>query len=516
MSRVWARAPALAAGLPRVTITAALAVALAAFLLRERWIAGGPGFPLDDSWIHLHFARNLAEGRGFVYNPGEPVGGSTAPLWTLLVAALFALVGAQPPAVKVLGVLAALGAALGARALTLAWTGDRRLGLLAGVLAALSGPLLWGALSGMEVALAACLVTGAVVAEIRQRSLAAAALGGLAVLARPEAVVLLPLLWAAGPLTLWRTGAFVLVPAVWLAPWLGFNLATTGSPLPATAVAKVEGGLLGLLVGQRESLATALIWRPEAFLWSWVTWLGQANLALPVLAAAGAGLLARRRGRRAWPAAILLLHPLAMALLAPYRGPGFQEGRYSAHLLPLAVSLGCVGLTGVPARLGGAPARRGAAVALVLLAAGGAWVAAGRYGWAVQNIEAMQVPLGRWVAERTPPAARLALNDVGAIAYLSRREVVDLMGLVTPAIVPYRRQGEAGILRYLERRCPDYLIIFPEWFPALAARATHFTPVHRLRLPHNTVAGADEMVVYETAWNRWRPSPAPCGDGVGR
>ena len=35
-------------------------------------------------------------------------------------------------------------------------------------------------------------------------------------------------------------------------------------------------------------------------------------------------------------------------------------------------------------------------------------------------------------------------------------------------------------------------------------------PIYRVRLPNNTVAGADEMVVYETVWNRWRRSPRPC------
>jgi hypothetical protein len=115
------------------------------------------------------------------------------------------------------------------------------------------------------------------------------------------------------------------------------------------------------------------------------------------------------------------------------------------------------------------------------------------------------------VDERTPRGARLALNDVGAIAYFSRREVVDVMGLVTPAIIPYRREGDAGVLRFLEQTCPDYLIIFPAWFPELSARGDRFTPIHRVRLARNTVAGADEMVVYETAWNRWRQGPRPCG-----
>src|SRR5438105_13548044 len=62
-------------------VVAAALLPLALFIVRERQVAGAPGFPLDDSWIHLHFARNLAAGAGFSYNPGVPIAGSTAPLW---------------------------------------------------------------------------------------------------------------------------------------------------------------------------------------------------------------------------------------------------------------------------------------------------------------------------------------------------------------------------------------------------------------------------------------------------
>jgi hypothetical protein len=372
--------------------------------------------------------------------------------------------------------------------------------------------MVWGALSGMEVTLAALLVTAALAAHVAGRVPLAAALIGLAALARPESVLLVPLLWLAGPLTARRSAIVLGLPAVILLPWVAFNVGTTGTPLPATAAAKIEGGLLGLLSAARESTMTTLFSRLWQFEREWIAWLVSVNVLLPVLLLPGLWVLWRRGGRAcALPASILLLHPLGMALLAPYRGPGFQEGRYSIQLLPLAIVVAVSALVPLVSMARSRPSWGRVACALLLVASlASLGPGATRYAWAVQNTDAMQVALGRWVDAHTPAGARLALNDVGAIAYFGRREVVDVMGLVTPAIIPYRRDGEAGILRYLERACPDYLIIFPAWFPALSTRADRFTPIHRVRLEHNTVAGADEMVVYETAWNRWRPGHQAC------
>lgn len=529
------RGRAFALGAPAV----ALALGVAVFLLRTRQLAGPVGaaaFPLDDAWIHMHFARNLAEGRGFVYNPGVPVSGSTAPLWTLALAGVFAAFGSHPALAKGLGLAATLGTAWLAGRLARIWTDSRELALLASVVTALAGPMVWGALSGMEVSLAALLVTAALLLHVRDRAWAAATGLGLGVLARPEALVMLPLFWLAGPLT-WRRGVRWLVPVgVSLAPWVAFNLATSRRPLPATAAAKIEGGLVGFLSGVREPVSTALLKRPWQFESEWVRWLWQVDALVPLLLLPGLWWLGRRFGRVAVaPASVLVVHPLAMALLAPYRGPGFQEGRYSIHLLPLAVVVAVALLGGLltPRPSGEKEgwegwitgARRAGALALLAGALVALPGAATRYGWAVQNIEAMQVHLGHWVARHTPPAARIGLNDVGAIAYFSRREVVDVMGLVTPAIIPFRRDGEMGVLRFLEQSCPDYLIVFPVWFPAISAMTDRFEPVYRVRLSHNTVAGADELVVYETGWSRWRagrqpclgapdPAPRPRGQGV--
>jgi hypothetical protein len=65
-------------------IVAALAVLLvvSAYALR---------FTVDDAYIAMRYSRNLAEGRGLVYNAGEYVEGYTSPLWVLVLAAAHGL-----------------------------------------------------------------------------------------------------------------------------------------------------------------------------------------------------------------------------------------------------------------------------------------------------------------------------------------------------------------------------------------------------------------------------------------
>jgi len=475
-----------------------LAVAVAAclplvlFALIERRLAGVAGFPLDDSWIHLHFARNIAEGAGFSYNPGVPVAGSTAPLWTLLLALGVFAFGSSLAVVKAIGITTALAATIMVRRAARAW-GAGRLGALGAAIGlAWTGAMAWGALSGMEVTLAALLVAASLLAHARGRDLWTAIGAAAAALARPEAIVLVPLLAIARPLTMRRALLFGGITVAMLAPAVAFSLATVGSPVPASASAKIEGGLVGWLSGVREPARVTWVSRPAAFVGGWVAWLWTTDWLLPLALLAALVLVWWRPGRAlAVPALALVVQPLAMALFAPYRDPAFQEGRYSIHLLPIAFVVLAVALGKRLTR-----PRLALVVLYLALAIVALFPAATRYGWAVQNINAMQVHLGRWVDAHVPRGEVIALNDIGAIAYLSRRPVIDLVGLVSPEVLPYRRAGDEGILRYLAERCPGHVIVFPAWFPRMTARADLLEPVYRVRLDHNTVAGADEMVVY--------------------
>jgi hypothetical protein len=327
-------------------------------------------------------------------------------------------------------------------------------------------------------------------AHARGATVLTALASALAVLARPEAVVLVPLFFLAERPAFKRAAIFAGVTALVLAPSVVFSLLTVGAPFPATAAAKVEGGLLGWVAGVHESALRTFLLRPWDFVTDWIAWLSRTHwlllLAVPALALVG-----RRGARRlALPAIALVLHPLAMALLAPYREPSFQEGRYSMHLLPVAFVLLAV------AAPRGERVRRPITLLWLVLALLPLPRAADRYAWGVQNINAMQVHLGRWVDRELPKTARLAVNDIGAIAYFSRREVIDLIGLVTPEILPYKRRGDSGVIEYVRETCPDYLIVFPSWFPELTKLDWLVEPVYRVRLERNVVSGGDEMVVY--------------------
>src|SRR5262249_18869762 len=53
------------------------------------------GYTADDALVTFRYAENLVQGKGFVYNDGERVLGTTAPLFGLVVA-LFLLPGISP------------------------------------------------------------------------------------------------------------------------------------------------------------------------------------------------------------------------------------------------------------------------------------------------------------------------------------------------------------------------------------------------------------------------------------
>jgi len=139
-------------------------------LTAHRFTDGQGGVPLDDAWIHFQFARNLARGDGLSFNPGQPTSGSTAPLWTLLLAAVYFVGGEFPIAGQLLSAACFLAALAATYALGKRLTGNRWAAWLASVVVATNGRMVWAGLSALETCLFATLSLLAIGAHLSDRA----------------------------------------------------------------------------------------------------------------------------------------------------------------------------------------------------------------------------------------------------------------------------------------------------------------------------------------------------------
>ena len=188
------------------------------------------------------------------YNPGIPVAGSTAPLWTFVLA-VPAWLGLDPVAsAKGLGIALTLAAAVVAGRLAEWLTSSRAAGFFTALAVAVSPRLIWGALSGMEVSLYSFLGVWAVLSYLRALETGApwwGMLAGLAGATRPEVFVLFPILAADWTVRAARRQLASTSAIRWAAPLLLFaipagafvalNLYASGHPLPLTFYAKSYG-----------------------------------------------------------------------------------------------------------------------------------------------------------------------------------------------------------------------------------------------------------------------------------
>ncbi|HEV8268789.1 MAG TPA: hypothetical protein VGR00_11160, partial [Thermoanaerobaculia bacterium] len=162
-----------------------LAVAAAALVLANAWRYAP--YVQDDSYISLRYARNLVEGHGLVFNPGERVEGYTNLLYVLF-SAVFIRLGLDPIlGLKVLGVAAALATLVLVGRLERRVEGGARFSLPLSVLllAPLEAFVYW-TFCPLETALYALLLLTGVLALLARRRPLAVVLFFLLSLTRPE------------------------------------------------------------------------------------------------------------------------------------------------------------------------------------------------------------------------------------------------------------------------------------------------------------------------------------------
>jgi hypothetical protein len=472
--------------------------ASAAFYL---WTSGQSGFPLDDAWIHQTYARNLALRGEWSFVPGQPSAGSTAPLWSGLLA-VGHLLGLGPYLwTYILGGLLLLAISLlggwvfgiyqFSKAVWVPWVS---------VMLLFEWHLVWAAGSGMETLLLAFLalaVLGWLAYGLGSRFWNWLGLGlliGLTTWVRPDgitlfgpALVVLLLSRNSRPGRIQAAIGLCLGFGLIFGPYLVFNRLLAGAWWPNTFYAKqaeyavLQAGPLWLrYIRQWQPLlqGVGIVLLPGYFLSCW-----------------------QATRRRNWGVLVAALWVAGYLGLYAWRLPvAYQHGRYLIPVLPVYTILGLAGLAGWFEARSRSFLRRvlsqswvlAAGLVLVLYWAFGLFAYAGD----VAFIESEMVSTAQWVEKHTQPGAKVAAHDIGALGYFAGRPLLDLAGLVSPEVIPFIR-NETRLADFLQQQNADYLVTFPGWYPQLVRG---LDPVFQTGGTFALKAGGENMKVYR--WNR--------------
>jgi hypothetical protein len=448
---------------PRIIIALTALVAVLFYLMISA-LTFRVGFPLDDAWIHLTYARNFAEHGEWAFRIGEQSAGSTAPFWTFLLGIGFFLKLAPYIWTYFLGWLILTLLGIQAEDLVQQSVHSYRPRLpWVGLFFVTVWHLTWSAVSGMETLLHGYLIFIVLSMLLcgSRRYLALGLLAGLSVWVRPDGLTLLgPILFTAllaEKSAKQRNDALLKVLigfGALFGPYLLFNLAIAGSPMPNTFYAK-----------QAEYQDA---WLALPFL----TRFG--NYLTPILASPFLVLipgvilwLTRAIRTRSWGGIAGVIWFIGYLAIYFMRLPAYQHGRYIIPAFPILYLWGMLGMIEFVSS-----AKADSRLVFLwntllgVLCVLFTYVAASQNASDVAWIESEMVDTAKWVQANIPSDALLAVHDIGAIGYFDQHAIVDLAGLVSPDVVPFIRD-QSQLAAYLDQRGVKYLITLPSFYPQL-------------------------------------------------
>ncbi|MDW8325885.1 MAG: hypothetical protein RMK99_04900 [Anaerolineales bacterium] len=422
---------------------------------------------IDDAFITFRYARNLLDGLGFVYNAGEPVLGTTTPLYTLLMAALAGLTGWRDFPWLALIVNAPADAITCLLLLRLGHTltGHSAVGLAAALLWAVAPMSVTFAIGGMETSVFILLLVLSADLYLGGRYRGAAFVAALLLLTRPDGVLFAGLLgldlvwrsWRAQRNVPWREAAIFLLT---LTPWVLFAWWTFGSPIPHSVAAKTEAYRLdagSALIRLIQHYSTPFF-ENEFLGRGWQL----AGVFVYLFLTLTAGLNASRRDTRTWPLALYpwlyfivfaaanplifrwyLAPPLPFFFLFILSGLWQLAEHFSRLLMRFRPQLSTLNLQSatffLPPSLFLLPS------SFFLFTSLAAWTLRPDHGpqWpapqmAWHALELLYTEVGKDMAGQVAPQRTvIAAGDIGALGYYSDAQMLDTVGLISPQATAY-------------------------------------------------------------------------------
>ncbi len=394
----------------------------------------------DDAFISFRYARNLADGHGLVFNPGERVEGYTNFSWTVLFAAVMAL-GLNPlSAAPVLGVLAGAGALVATGALV---RPAGRAGIVGLVVLGTNASFALEAAQGLETCLFSALVGAAVVLRCREldggRVGGAGLICGLAVLTRPEGALVFAILegvpWVMRSTTVRERLPSALGFAACFVPHMAFRVSFYGDVVPNTFHAKVSGVEHG-----DPTYVLAFLKRHTA----WVA-----------LAVVGAWVELRRARVRG---AMLIALCAAWFAYQLYVGGDYKPSfRFLAPVFVPLAALAASAVAWAGTRLGHRVAIAAALAALVGQDAVMTWPSHQWYASEHRRMMDERLLAGAFLREHYGPDVWVATHSIGAVPYASMQPTIDMWGLTDAHIARVEAPDDRQRARGHEKVDYDYV-----------------------------------------------------------
>lgn len=489
----------------------------AAYLVAEYNIAGSEfGAPLDDVWIHFRFAENFAQGNFYQYNPGEPTPGTTSPLWVAILSVPFLFSqNLILPYALFISSLFFLIALIELYKFCVRLGFDGIYSLLITLITMASGRLLWSSLSGMEITLFTLLCILVFRNQLKEYEsgkvfVSTGLLLGIASNTRPETYLLAGIYYLltiflfrkslkenSGKLTL-----SVLLFVVLLIPYPIFCYVHTGGFLPNTYEGQVGAGSKFLpnftfllesgKIFVKDNFIVLILWFAAMAYFIRSLFKKQADMKFIFV--------------NLW----VFLLPLVSAFVASnWR----HHGRYLIPLIPFINIIAIYILHKIHLHYHNKEHKkfefmRKLSIALVLIFSINSGVLfAGVLGWNVQNINGQQGSIGKWLKANLQDEKAFGMNDIGIIAFTTKKYVVDMAGLVSPEVFKFQKmsyeEGTKALFNYLKEKGVNYIIIYPDWFEYIMDNYSGaFLQVYSARLEKNTICGGIEMFVYRIDWNK--------------
>jgi len=470
--------------------------------------------PLDDAWIHFRFAENFAHGHFFEYNIGAPTPGTTSPLWVVILAVPFLISRSLIlPYALAVTLLFFFLTCIEVYRLGLYLKIGKEYALLAAILTAFNRRLIWSSLSGMEITLF-CWLTLIIVfihlREIDQKKLKAATglLLGVAVLVRPEAYLLGILYYLSSFILLRKELKENLKPLILsailflaaISPYPIFSEFFTGRLLPNTF---------------RGQLSDWNFLSGFDYIYTTFTYFEKDNPFIFLLLLFSVFYFSytyiKRKADNRWLFIFLwvIFLPLASIFITHNSR---HYGRYLMPIIPFINLTAIYILTKVFGYIRKNKPRllkytSALAVVLVLVSIGKAGTFGYLAGKNVDCINNQQVNIANWINRNLPEEKIIALNDIGAITFLTGKKIIDMEGLVTPEMLKFRRlkleDQDPNVMRFLKSNNVNYLIIYPEWYSYLMKYYSHgLEKVYSAKLIERTICGGNEMFVFKINWDK--------------